>query len=232
MKKYEAIILLGGKGTRVKKYTKNKPKCLIDICGKPFLYHQLKYLKKNKIDNVILSSGYKSYIVENYVKKNINFINVKIINDGKYLLGTGGAINKSIQYLKSYFYVIYGDSYLNFKLQNLKIKKKFSVMAIFKNENKYDKSNVEKKINSIIYDKNSNNNNYKYIDYGVSLLDKKIFNGMKKNTRFDLSILLEKISKKILLKGYIVKKRFYEIGSYNGIKEFKKYIKNEFYKKL
>lgn len=230
MKKYEAIILLGGIGTRVRKYTTNKPKCLIDIHGKPFLYYQLKYLKKNKINNVILSSGYKSYMVKNYIKKNIKFINVKIVNDGKNLLGTGGAINKSIQNLKNYFYVIYGDSYLNFELQNLNIHKKFSIMAIFKNENKYDKSNVEKKSNLIIYDKNKKNNNQKYIDYGVSLLNKKIFNGIKKNTRFDLSILLEKISKKSQLKGYIVKKRFYEIGSYNGIRDFKKYIKNEFYR--
>ena len=53
MSKYEAIILCGGKGTRVSKYTKKMPKCLININGKPFLYYQLKYLKKNNISNVI-----------------------------------------------------------------------------------------------------------------------------------------------------------------------------------
>ena len=46
MIKYEAIILAGGKGSRIEKLTKYKPKCLIDINGKPFLYHQLEYLKK------------------------------------------------------------------------------------------------------------------------------------------------------------------------------------------
>ena len=145
MKKYEAIILSGGKGTRVKKFTNNKPKCLIDFHGKPFLYYQLKYLKQNNINNVILSSGYKSSQIKNYIKRNINFINIKLVSDGKNLLGTGGAINKSIKMLKNYFFVIYGDSYFNFKLQNLKLKKKISVMAIYKNENKYDVSNVEKK---------------------------------------------------------------------------------------
>ena len=48
-------------------------------------------------------------------------------------------------------------------------------MAIYKNQNKYDKSNVErKKSNLIIYDKSKKNKNYDYIDYGVSYL-KKIF---------------------------------------------------------
>ena len=58
MKKFEVAILSGGRGTRVKKYTRNIPKCLIEINGKPFLYHQLKYLKKNNIKSVIILVGY------------------------------------------------------------------------------------------------------------------------------------------------------------------------------
>ena len=48
-------------------------------------------------------------------------------------------------------------------------------MAIYKNQNKYDKSNVErKKSNYIVYDKSKKNNNFDYIDYGV-LFRKKNF---------------------------------------------------------
>lgn len=154
MKKYDAIILCGGKGNRIEKITKEKPKCLVDFYGKPFLFYQLKYLKKNRIKNVILSVGYKAEQVQNYVRNNINFMNVKIINDGKKLLGTGGAIKKSTKLLKDFFYVIYGDSYLNFNLNNLKSNHKISTMAIYKNQNQYDKSNVErKKSDFIVYDK-------------------------------------------------------------------------------
>ena len=83
MKKFDAIILSGGKGTRIKKITKKIPKCLIDINGKPFLYHQLKYLKKNKINNVVLSVKYKSNLIKKYIEKYVDFINVKLISDGK-----------------------------------------------------------------------------------------------------------------------------------------------------
>lgn len=231
MKKFEAIILLGGKGTRVSKFTKNQPKCLIDFHGKPFLHYQLSYLKKNNINNVILSTGYRSKKIEDYIK-NIKFINLKIVNDGNRLLGTGGAVNKSINILKKKFYVIYGDSYLNFSIKLLKAKKNYSMMAIYKNNNKFDSSNVKKEKNFIIYNKLKKNKSYCYIDYGVSHLDKSIFQKIKKNTKFDLAVLLKKISEKKQLKGYVVKKRFYEIGSYNGIVQFRKYIKNEFYKNL
>tara|TARA_B100000902_G_scaffold91178_1_gene94764 strand:+ start:215 stop:910 length:696 start_codon:yes stop_codon:yes gene_type:complete len=231
LKKFEAIILLGGKGKRVSKFTKSRPKCLIKIYGKPFLYYQLKYLKKNNITNVILSTGYRSKDVRDYVKE-IKFMNLKIVNDGNKLLGTGGAINKSINILKEKFYVIYGDSYLNFSIKLLKAKKKYSTMAIYKNTNKFDLSNVKKKSDYIIYNKSKKNRGYNYIDYGASYLDKSIFDKIKKNAKFDLATLLKKISKKKQLQGYVVKKRFYEIGSYNGITQFKKYIKNELYKNL
>ena len=226
MKKFEAIILAGGKGTRVKKYTKNKPKCLINVNGKPFLYYQLDFLKKNNINNVIVSAGYLNKKIKLYVNNFIDFINVKIVSDGK-PLGTGGATFKSLKYLKNNFFIIYGDSYFNFKIHKL-VKRNLATMAIFKNNNKYDKSNIEiKNQGKILYYKNNINKKLKFIDYGVSFVNKQIFKGIKKNKKFDLSEFFQEISKKNMLSGYEVKKRFYEIGSYSGIKDFKNYLKKK-----
>ena len=83
MRKYNGIILCGGKGTRIKNYTKKIPKCLIKFNGKPFLYYQLKYLKNHNINNVILSVGYLSNKKIKNVKKNIDFININIVNEKK-----------------------------------------------------------------------------------------------------------------------------------------------------
>ena len=180
MKKYDVIILSGGKGTRVKKYTKEIPKCLIKIKGKPFLYYQLRYLKKYKIRNVIISTCYLSYKIKEYVKKNINFLNIKIIDDVK-PLGTGGAINKSLKYLKKNFFVIYGDSYLNFNLNRMANKTNFAIMAIYKNDNKFDRSNVKINNTNIIYDKsNKIKNDLNYIDYGISYVNKEVFKNIEK----------------------------------------------------
>ena len=229
MSKYEAIILCGGKGTRVSKYTKKIPKCLIKFNGKPFLYYQLKYLKKHNINNIILSVGYLSNKIIKYVKKDINFINIKIVNEKK-PLGTGGAVIKSLKYLNNNFFILYGDSYLNFDIKKLLKKKSISTMAVYKNNNKFDKSNVRMNNKAIIYEKKKPDKKANYIDYGVTFVKKSIFKSVSSKSKFDISILYEELSKKKLLSGYIVKKRFYEIGSYNGIKEFKKYIlKNETY---
>ena len=98
MTKFDAIILSGGKGTRVKKYTKKIPKCLVDVNGQPFLYHQLKYLKKNNLKKIIISNGYLGKKVEKYLQQNIDFIHTKTIHDGIKPLGTGGATLKALNY--------------------------------------------------------------------------------------------------------------------------------------
>ena len=226
MTKYEVIILSGGKGTRVKKYTSKIPKCLIKVNGKPFLYHQLKYLKKYKVKNILISSGYLGEKINLYVKNHINFLNVKVVKDGKKLLGTGGAVVNSLKYLKKNFFIIYGDSYLNFNLKKMVNKRKLAIMAIYKNRDQYDKSNIIlKKTDKILYIKNKKNKNLLYIDYGVSYINKKIFKGLKKKVRFELSDFYEMISQKNKLSSFKVKKRFYEIGSYKGIKDIKNYLK-------
>ena len=99
-------------------------------------------------------------------------------------------------------------------------------MAIFKNNSKYDESNIElKNSKKILYHKNRKDKKLQFIDYGASYINKLIFKGTKKNVKFDLSDLFEEISKNNMLSGYKVKKRFYEIGSYNGIRDIDKIIK-------
>ena len=164
--------------------------------------------------------------IKSYLKKNIDFINTKIVNDGKRPLGTGGATIKSLRFFKKNFFIIYGDSYLNFNLRKLVKKNNLATMAIFRNNNKYDKSNIElQKLKKILYFRKIPKKRLFYIDYGASYVSKRIFKGIKKNAKLDLAVLFEKISQNNMLKGFEVKKRFYEIGSYNGIRDIKKYLK-------
>ena len=62
-----------------------------------------------------------------------------------------------------------------------------------------------------------------YIDYGLSIVKKKVFYNTKK--KFGLDSLFYKLSKEKKLDHFVVSKRFYEIGSFDGIKEFELYVK-------
>ena len=224
-----AVILAGGKAKRLKEITREIPKSLVKFNNKPFLYYQLKLLKKNKIKNVILCTGHYSSQIENYIKTLKIGINVSISKDGNKLLGTGGALLKVSKKLKKNFFLIYGDSYLptNFqKISKLFKMNSFDIMiSVYKNRNLFDKSNISIKDNQIIYKKNIKNKNFIYIDYGLCVIGKKAKKYFPKKKFFDLSNLFYNLSKKKKLSFTIVKERFYEIGSFNGIKDFKKYLK-------
>ena len=68
----------------------------------------------------------------------------------------------------------------------------------------------------------------KYIDYGLSIINKKNFLEFCKRMPkiFDLSLYLKELSKQNDLDHFLTKKRFYEIGSMSGILDFKAYVGN------
>ena len=125
----KAIILAGGRGKRLRPITDYVPKPLIPIRNIPIIEWQIKYLKKFGISEVIICSGYKTKMIENYL--NNKKLGIKItfsIEDTP--LGTGGAIKKAGKKIKDRsFLVINGDIITNIDLKKL-IKKNNAIAAI------------------------------------------------------------------------------------------------------
>ncbi len=225
-KKINQILLLnGGLGSRVRSISKKKPKCLIIFNQKSFLQRQLNYFKKNGIKKVLISAGYRSEAIFKEVEKlKIKNLKIQIIVE-KFPLGTGGAVKNCEDYLDDFFFVTYGDSWLNLKLKNIKNKlvrekKKNIICIINKNKVKNHRPNILFKKHKIQkYEKN--NDLFNYIDYGLMLLSKKNIKKINKK-KFDLSFLIKQLIQSNLISVYKVRKKFYEIGSLQGIKDFKK----------
>jgi len=88
---------------------------------------------------------------------------------------------------------------------------------------KNHKPNIFLKNNKIIYyQKNSNNKNFKYIDYGLMALRKDALQYFLNKKKFDLNLIIKYLIKHKDIDAYVVKKKFYHIGSLEGIKEIKK----------
>ena len=79
-----AVILCGGKGSRLGELGKKMPKTLVKVQGKPILWYILKSLKKNNFNHFILPVGFKGQQIIKYLNKNIEFknFNIDIINTG------------------------------------------------------------------------------------------------------------------------------------------------------
>ena len=223
-------ILAGGLATRLHPTTLTIPKSLIKVAGKPFIFYQLKYLRQKGVKKVVLCTGYLGEMIKSYVGDGSKFdLKISYSSDGDKLLGTGGAIKKALPLLSDKFFVLYGDTFLPIKFNNVEKAfltcNKLCLMTIIKNEGKWDKSNVFLKKNLLIkYNKKNPSSKMKYIDYGLSILNSKIFSTYSNKKKFDLSDVFEALSFNNQLQGFEVYKRFYEIGNHNSIKETKKYF--------
>jgi NDP-sugar pyrophosphorylase family protein len=219
------IILAGGLGTRLGELSKTTPKALIPVADVPFIFHQLRLLKKNSFEKVIICAGYLGEQIKSAVGDGQKFgLHIDYFFDWPKLLGTGGALRQAARALNSPFMVTYGDSYLDIDYQEVERaflnSPKPALMTVYKNDDQFDRSNIIFSDNTIVlYDKKNLVPDMKYIDYGLSCLNHAIINDGSRSEVFDLADLLNDLSKKNLLAGFQVFNRFYEIGSPQGLKE-------------
>lgn len=106
----KAIILAGGKGTRLRPLTDIIPKPLLPIKGRPIIEHAICNLKKYGITDIILSIGYKAdQIMEYFGNGNDLGVNLSYCVEKK-LLGTGGAVKLAAKGIHETFIMLNGDN--------------------------------------------------------------------------------------------------------------------------
>ncbi|KAF6245759.1 glucose-1-phosphate cytidylyltransferase [Nitrosopumilus sp. b2] len=126
----KAVILAGGQGTRISEETHLKPKPMVEIGGKPILWHILKTYSAYNINEFIICLGYKGYLIKEYfanynlhesdltidIQKNSLEIHktkadpwkITLIDTGEKSM-TGGRIKRITKYLDDTFCLTYGD---------------------------------------------------------------------------------------------------------------------------
>ena len=218
-------LLAGGLATRLRPITEKIPKVLVSVAGKPFLEHQLALLRKQGLTRVVLCLGHLGErVVDQFGDGSAYGVQLEYSFDGPKLLGTGGALKQALPKLGEGFFVLYGDSYLTepfgsvaeFFLRSGKL----GCMTVYRNEGKYDTSNVVFGDGVIeLYDKKQRRPEMRHIDYGLSLFNKHAFDEWPSDQPFDLAAVMTRLVERQQMAGWEVKERFYEIGSHEGLEE-------------
>ena len=228
---FPVAILAGGLATRLRPLTETIPKSLVEVNGEPFLWHQLRLLRTNGIDRVVLCVGYLGEMIRASVGDGAAFgLSIGYSFDGPSLLGTAGALQQALPLLDENFFALYGDSYLpcdwadeqdSFLRQG-----KLGLMTVCRNDNRWDSSNVEFVDGEILtYNKKLRNERMRHIDYGLGVFRKAAF-GLKGQAR-DLAMLYQELLGERELAAFEVSGRFYEIGSFAGIQEIGAYLNQQ-----
>lgn len=152
-----AVILAGGKGSRIKKYLAGRPKPMAKINKKYFLNILIRKLSRYDFEKIIIIGSFRGKLIKNeFDSRNINFVNIKYIHE-KRAQGTGGALYQLKKKLKNDFLLFNGDSIFDFDLDKFKFtfKKSLILMSLTRNNlyNSNNKlSNLGVRKNLIFYD--------------------------------------------------------------------------------
>lgn len=127
----KAVILAGGLGTRLSEETGTRPKPMVEIGGRPILWHILKIYSRHRINEFIVCCGYKGYLIKEYfanyflhmsditfdMRENRMEVHQSVAEPWKITLvdtgdntGTGGRLRRVASYLnEDTFCMTYGD---------------------------------------------------------------------------------------------------------------------------
>jgi N-acetyl-alpha-D-muramate 1-phosphate uridylyltransferase len=231
MDEKQVVILAGGLATRMRPRTLTTPKLLLPVAGRPFGAWLLERLAGAGYRQAVLCIAYLGEQIREVIGDGRAFgIDVVYADEGPNLLGTAGAIRRVAAMLAPQFLVTYGDSYLPFDYgAPLRLlagsPDADGVMAVFKNEGRWDKSNTIVRIDEKgepwveRYEKNSADARFDHIDYGATALRRDVILEVPEGTPWGLDRIQAELSTRKRLRAYLAHAKFFEIGSETGLLE-------------
>ncbi len=217
----EVIILCGGKGTRLSEETKLRPKPMVEIGGRPILWHIMKSFSNYGYKKFILALGYKGYAIKSYfynarinqsdftIKmdplEKPNFHNTLIDSDWEIsLIDTGeetlkgGRIKKLEKYIKSEnFFVTYGDGVADINIKDLlkfhKSHKRIATVSAVRPPSRFGEILIEN--DNVLSFEEKPQMKEGFINGGFFVFNRKIFNYLNDKVDCDLEFgALQKIA--------------------------------------
>lgn len=232
----QAVILAGGEGKRLRPFTETNPKPLIPINGKPFLEYLLELLKENKVEEVVILTGYLGEKIESYFGDGSKF-GIKIKYSHTPFKNEKGEENESGIRLKNAepllddkFLLLYCDNYWPLDLKKLEqfYEEKNAAMSLvaYSNKDNFTKSNVLIDENNFVvkYDKNRQKTNLNGVDIGFFIINKNVFNYFPKgNFQFERDILPKLVLEKKVA-GFLTDHRYYSISKPERLEAAEKFL--------
>ena len=177
----DVLILVGGKGTRLRKVVNDRPKPMAIVAGRPFLEWLLLMLRSQGISRVVLCTGYMGQVIETYFG-NGNKIGMDIVYAYESVpLGTAGAIRNALNKTNSErLLVMNGDSYCgldidHFRQEHLRVGARVSLWTVTVDDcSRYGAVEISGKNAVLAFREKTQNKQSGLINAGIYLFEREV----------------------------------------------------------
>jgi len=173
----KAVILAGGYGTRISEESHLKPKPMIEVGGKPILWHIMKIYATHGIRDFVICCGYKGEIIRNYFETfDSESWNVELVDTGLDTM-TGGRIKRIEEHIDETFCLTYGDGVSNVNIKDLisfhKSKKSLATLTAIHPPERFGVLNISDEYVTEFHEKHRGESSW--INGGFFVFEPKIF---------------------------------------------------------
>jgi glucose-1-phosphate cytidylyltransferase len=194
----KCVIRAGGKGSRISELSKDIPKPMINVLGKPILIKIMQHYSNYGFNDFIIAAGYKKEVIKKYFKFNkFKNWNIEVVDTGLNTM-TGGRIKRLKKYINDKtFMLTYGDGLSDVNLEKLlkvhKKSKKIATLTAVRPPARFGAIKIFK--NRVSYFKEKSKLDEGWINGGFFVLEPTIFKFIKGDKSFFEREPLQKISK-------------------------------------
>ena len=215
----QAVILAGGRGTRLAPLTDNRPKPMVEILGKPFLEYQIEQLREQGFSKVLLLLGYLPGVVQDYFGNGSRWgveidYSISAVEDE-----TARRLKLAEALLDPYFLLLYCDNYWPMQIDKMWLRYRQAnlqaMITVYSNKDGYTRNSVRVDDDGfiVVYDKTCANPGLQGVEISYALMAKSVLNLVP-----DENVLLEEslypeLAKRRQLAGYISDHRYYSVGA-------------------
>ena len=232
----KVVILAGGKGTRLGELTKDIPKPMVPLLGKPLLQYQIELLVRYGFKEVVLIVNHLSQPIKDHFGNGSDFgIDITYFQEEK-PLGTVGGIKELEETLTDDFLVLYGDVMMEMDLNRLlkfhKDKKSEATLVVHPNDHPYDSDLVEMDDNGRIINVHPKPHSsdliyHNMVNAAVYVFSPSIFNFLEKGKKADFGKdIFPRVYSEINMYGYNTPEYLKDMGTPDRLEHVAKDIQS------
>lgn len=229
----QAVILAGGRGTRLSPLTDSCPKPMLPVEGTPFIDILIRQLANQGISHVVLLTGYLGNQIQKHVQDGSCYGISVVCSRGEIEFDTGKRLKNAESLLQDHFLLLYGDNYWEgFDLKALETfyskMRKRALVCVFDNHLKTTTNNTCVQAGIVTrYDKSRLNPDLNGVEIGFFILAKTVVAAMSQDNFSFEEITLRKLIEENQLAGFMTDRRYYSLGNHDTYYDLCRYVRSK-----